>query len=61
MKKQVEKWLRFAELDLRAAKKLLEDPLLTQNSAFHIHQSVEKLCRFSPACPSIPAASFFAW
>jgi len=42
MKKQVEEWLRFAELDLRSAKKLLEDPTLTQNAAFHIHQSVEK-------------------
>ena len=42
MKKQVEEWLRFAELDLRSAKKLLEDPTLAQNAAFHIHQSVEK-------------------
>ena len=42
MKKQVEEWLRFAELDLRSAIKLLEDPTLTQNAAFHIHQSVEK-------------------
>ena len=42
MKKQAEELLRLAELDLRSAKKLLEDPLLTQNAAFHIHQSVEK-------------------
>lgn len=42
MKKQAEEWLGFAELDLRSAKKLAEDPLLTRNAAFHIHQSVEK-------------------
>jgi HEPN domain-containing protein len=42
MKKQVEAWLEFAALDLRAAKKLLEDEALTQSAAFHVHQTVEK-------------------
>jgi len=42
MRKQVEEWLHFAEIDLLSARKLLEDAYLTQSAAFHIHQSVEK-------------------
>jgi HEPN domain-containing protein len=42
MKKQVEEWLEYAEIDLRSARKLLEDDTLTQSAAFHIHQTVEK-------------------
>lgn len=42
MKKQAEKWLEYAALDLRSAEKLLEDKTLTQISAFHIHQTIEK-------------------
>ena len=42
MKNQVEEWLDFASIDLRSAKKLLEDETLTQSAAFHLHQTVEK-------------------
>ena len=42
MKKQVEERLEFATVDLRSAKKLLEDETLTQSAAFHLHQTVEK-------------------
>ena len=42
MKKQVEEWLEFATVDLRSAKKLLEDETLTQSAAFHLHQTVKK-------------------
>jgi len=42
MKKRVEAWLRYARLDLDAAYKLLENSNLTQISAFHCQQAVEK-------------------
>jgi HEPN domain-containing protein len=42
MKKQVEEWLHFAEIDIRSAKKLGEEKYLAQAAAFHIHQCVEK-------------------
>jgi HEPN domain-containing protein len=45
MKKQVEFWLDFAEKDIKAAKKLAEDPELTQSTAFHCHQAVEKMIK----------------
>ena len=43
MKKQAENWLNFAEIDLLTADKLLSDELLTQSTAFHLQQRVEKI------------------
>ena len=42
MKRQAEKWLAFAEVDLLTAEKLLDQKMLTQSTAFHLHQCVEK-------------------
>ena len=43
MKKRVEEWIHFAEADIKAIKKLIEDPSLSQIAAFHCQQAVEKL------------------
>ncbi len=43
MDKQVLEWLVFAEKDLLTVEKLLNDELLTNISAFHSHQCIEKL------------------
>lgn len=43
MKKQAEKWLDFAKIDLLTAEKLLSDEILTQSTAFHLQQCVEKI------------------
>ncbi len=42
MKKQVTQWLKYAEIDLLSAEKLLDDKNLTQSVAFHSHQTAEK-------------------
>ncbi len=42
MKKQVKEWLYHAHVDLLSAEKLLEEENLTQSSAFHCHQVIEK-------------------
>ncbi|MCF7945993.1 MAG: HEPN domain-containing protein [Spirochaetia bacterium] len=43
MKKRVEEWIHFAEVDIKAIKKLIEEPALSQIAAFHCQQAVEKL------------------
>ena len=43
MKKRVEEWIHFVEADIKAIKKLIEDPSLSQIAAFHCQQAVEKL------------------
>ncbi|WP_456324126.1 HEPN domain-containing protein [Desulfonauticus submarinus] len=42
MKKQVEEWLKRAEIDLLSAEKLLTEEYLTPSTAFHTHQAIEK-------------------
>jgi len=42
MKKQVKQWLRYAEIDLLSAEKLLNEEELTRSVTFHSHQAVEK-------------------
>ncbi|GBD88737.1 HEPN domain protein [bacterium BMS3Abin03] len=42
MKKQVKQWLKYAEVDLLSAEKLLYDENLIQSVTFHSHQTVEK-------------------
>jgi HEPN domain-containing protein len=42
MKKQAKEWLYHSEIDLLSAQKLLDDEYLTQSTAFHCHQSIEK-------------------
>ncbi len=42
MKKRVSEWLKLSKIDLDSAIKLLEDASLTQSSAFHCQQSIEK-------------------
>jgi len=42
MKKQVKQWLKYAEVDLLSAEKLLNEERLTQSVTFHSHQAVEK-------------------
>ncbi len=42
MKKRVKEWIKYSKLDLDSALKLLENPELTQNAAFHCQQSIEK-------------------
>jgi len=42
MKKQAEQWLKYSKVDLLTIEKIKCDKLLTQSSAFHAHQSVEK-------------------
>jgi len=42
MKTPAEQWLDFAEADLNACRKLLNDDLLTNIVAFHSHQVIEK-------------------
>lgn len=42
MKKQVEAWLKVAEIDLQSANKLLEEKGLTRSAIFHCHQALEK-------------------
>jgi HEPN domain-containing protein len=42
MKKQVKEWLYHAQIDLLSAEKLLEEENLTQSTAFHCHQVIEK-------------------
>jgi HEPN domain-containing protein len=42
MKKQVKEWLYHANIDLLSARKLLKDKDLTQSTAFHCHQVIEK-------------------
>ena len=42
MKKQAEQWLKYSKVDLLTIEKIKSDKLLTQSSAFHAHQSVEK-------------------
>jgi len=39
MKKQVKQWLKYAEVDLLSAEKLLDEKHLTQSVAFHSHQT----------------------
>lgn len=45
MKKRVEQWLHFAQIDIESAKALNEKEYLTQTAAFHCHQAVEKLLK----------------
>jgi len=42
MKAPAEQWLDFAEADLLACRKLLNDDFLTNIVAFHSHQVIEK-------------------
>ena len=42
MKPAVARWLEFAEIDLKAAKTLLEEGSLSSVVCFHAKQSVEK-------------------
>ncbi len=42
MKTPAEQWLDFAEADLLACRKLLNDDFLTNIVAFHSHQVIEK-------------------
>jgi len=42
MKKQVREWIAFSKIDLDSALKLMEEPRLSQNSAFHCQQAIEK-------------------
>ena len=42
MKRQVKAWLKYAEVDLLSAEKLLNEEKLTQSVAYHSHQAVEK-------------------
>ena len=42
MKPAVVRWLEFAEIDLKAAKTLLEEGSLSSVVCFHAQQSVEK-------------------
>jgi len=39
MKKQVKQWLKYAEVNLLSAEKLLEEEHLKQRVAFHSHQT----------------------
>lgn len=42
MKKTTEEWLNYAEQDLKACSKMLEEPGLTNIAAFHAQQAIEK-------------------
>ena len=42
MKRQVSEWIVFSKTDLDSAMKLMEEPRLSQNSAFHCQQAIEK-------------------
>lgn len=42
MKKQIREWIVFSKIDLDSALKLMEEPHLSQNSAFHCQQAIEK-------------------
>ena len=38
MKKQAKEWIKFARLDLQAAKALITDEDLSTTAAFHVQQ-----------------------
>lgn len=42
MKRQAKEWLRFSKVDLATVLKLKDEETLTQNSAFHCQQAIEK-------------------
>lgn len=42
MKKRVSEWIVLSKTDLDSALKLMEEPRLSQNSAFHCQQAIEK-------------------
>ena len=42
MKKQVEQWIKFAEIDLLTVSEIIGKPQLTNSAAFHCQQAIEK-------------------
>jgi HEPN domain-containing protein len=45
MKKRAEEWLKFSKIDIDSAFMLIKNPALTQSTAFHCHQAIEKACK----------------
>ena len=45
MKKRIEQWFQFAQIDIESAEVLNEKDHLTQASAFHCQQAVERILK----------------